>query len=185
MRTATVFLVLLVSFTVTSRESLADEPFKLTIPDQGWTIAFESPPLRQFQGETKGKSFIFQATEQKSFHLSLFVEEPKNKDNTHEACFNYYWQLAKRNPMIDPSSIKVDKSSKFVKVTYRIKVDDASALNANYYFAFQGRWIDLHVSWFPPAAGDEQKLTAFEKNLSYDTIKPNSQPTSLNPQPTP
>ena len=34
----------------------ADEPYTITIPDQGWTIKFESPPLRQFQGETNPKS---------------------------------------------------------------------------------------------------------------------------------
>jgi hypothetical protein len=174
MRAMLIALTTLAAVPVTHRPIRGDEPYTITIPGQGWTIAFESPPLREFQGESKGNTFVFQATERKAFNLSLFVEEPKNEEKGHEACFNYYWPKAKRNPMIDQASAKVEKTDKFVKMTYRIKADEVSALNVNYYFAFQGRWIDVHVSRYPAAADDEQRLAAFEKSLVYEVIKENS-----------
>lgn len=154
----------------------ADEPFTLTIPGQGWTVDFESPPLKQFQGESKGKTFVFRATEEKAFNLSLFVEEPKNSETGHEACFNYYWPRSKRNPMIDQKSVKIEKTPKYVKVTYQILAGDSNAANANFYFAFQGRWIDLHVSRYPAAAGDDEKLAAFEKSIAYEVTKKAAKP---------
>jgi hypothetical protein len=176
MRTAVIAVFSIAALATTFEVAAADEPFTLTIPTQGWTIAFASPPLRDYQGEAKDKSFVFRATEEKNFNLSVFVEQPKNKDATHEACFNYYWPLAKRNPMIDQGSVKVEKGEKFVKVTYLIKAGPATASNANFYFAFQGRWIDVHASYYPSAADDEQKLAAFEKSLSYEVTKNTAAP---------
>jgi hypothetical protein len=171
MRTAIFAAVLLSSLVASEQHALADEPYTITIPGQGWYVSFESPPLRQFQGETRGKDFAFQATEKKAFNLSMFVEEPKEDDGTHEDCYDHYWPLAKRNPLIDQDSVKVEKGDKFVKVTYQVNAGNVNSLNANYYFAFHGRWIDLHVSFFPSAADDKDKLAAFEKSLVYQTFE--------------
>ena len=44
--------------------------------------------------------------------------------------------------------------------------------NVNYYFAFKGRWIDVHISKLPRGRDDEQIFAAFEKNLSYQENTP-------------
>ena len=69
------------------------------------------------------------------------------------------------------ASVKIDKLERFVKVTYKVTVGDTAGINVNYYFAFQDRWIDLHVSRFPAAPDDAEKFAAFEKSLVYETIK--------------
>lgn len=154
---------------------LADEPFTITIPGQGWSVAFEAPPLSQFQGQSHGKTFIFQGTEPKAFNVSMFVEEAKSKDSTNESCFKYYWPLAKRNPLIDQQSVKKETLPKFIKVTYLVRAHESTAFDVNYYFAFQGCWVDLHASWFPAATDADQKLAAFEKSIAYEMGKDKAQ----------
>ena len=171
MRTKFIAAISVLVIAISCQSILADELYTLTIPGQGWSVAFAAPPLLEFQGQSNGKSFVYQAADRKAFNLSLFVEEPKNSQTGHEACFNYYWPKSKRNPMIDQATVKIEKMPKFVKVMYRIKAEESTALNANYYFAFHDRWIDLHVSLFPPAPDNEQKLAAFEKSIVYEITK--------------
>ena len=78
--------------------------------------------------------------------------------------------------MIDQDSVKVEKSEKFVKVTYKVTAGDTSGINVNYYFAFQDHWIDLHISRFPPGPDDAEKFAAFEKSLVYEKIKAKDKP---------
>jgi len=37
----------------------------------------------------------------------------------------------------------------------------------NYYFAYSGRWIDVHISIIAPSDQDSQVVTAFDRSLSY------------------
>ena len=175
MRAPFLAAVALLVVALTHQVTRANEPFTITIPGQGWTVAFESQPLLQYQGQSKGKTFIFQGTEQKAFNLSMFVEEPKSKDSSNESCFKYYWPLAKRNPLIDQQSVKSETLPKFVRVTYLVRAHESSAFDVNYYFAFQGHWVDLHASWFPSATDDDQKLAAFEKSIAYELTKDKAQ----------
>jgi hypothetical protein len=39
--------------------------------------------------------------------------------------------------------------------------------NINYYFAFRGKWIDVHVSVIQPTPADAAILDAFEASLDY------------------
>ncbi len=154
-----------------SLPSRSAEPFTVTIPGQGWTIVFESPSLQNFKGQSNDKAFQFQANGEGGLNLSIFVEDPSNKDAGHAACADYYWPLAKRNPMIDQDSVKTTKLDNFVKVTYNVKAGAKTAANVNYYFAFQGKWIDVHISRFPSSEDDAKILAAFEKSLIYKAAK--------------
>src|SRR4051812_46903502 len=116
MRTAIAVTMLVTLSLVTSQTAAGAEPFQLTVPGQSWSLAFESPPLLNFSGQAKDKRFQFRATGEAGFNLSVFVEEPKAKSDGHESCSNYYWPLAKRNPMIDQGSVKVTKTDQYVKV---------------------------------------------------------------------
>jgi len=161
-----------------SHLAVGAEPFNLTIPGQGWFIAFESPSLSNFVGQTNGKSSQFRAIGETGFNVTIYVEEPKGKSESHESCFNYYWPLAKRNPTIDQPSVKVMKTDRFVKVSYVSKVaegnKETATSNVNYYFRFKGRWVDVHVSRYPPRKDDDEVLAAFEKSISYRTSKSES-----------
>lgn len=152
------------------------EPFTVTVPGQGWTIAFESPALQNYKGQSNDKAFQFQAMSEAGFNLSIFVEEAGAKEGGHAACADKYWPLAKRNPMIDQDSAKKTTTENFVKVAYNIKAGEGAnakiVANVNYYFAFQGKWIDVHVSRYPSAADDAEILANFEKSLTYKITKP-------------
>jgi hypothetical protein len=152
------------------------EPFVVTIPGQGWEIAMETPPLANFAGQAKPKGFQFRATSgEDGFNVSIFVEQPQGHEKTHEAVFNHYWPMAKQNPLIDASSIKVTKTAKFVKVAYRFDLGqadkDAKNRQVNYYFFFKDRWIDVHISKMPLAESDDKVFDAFERALAYDSTK--------------
>ena len=147
------------------------ESTTITIPDQGWTLSFDSPSLEHFSGDAKGKDFVFNAADEGGFSLSIYVEEPKNAKTGHEACFDYYWPLAKRNPLIDAKSATIEKSDHFVKVSYNVTVSDGgektTVRNVNYYFAFQGRWVDVHVSRYLSGDDDAKLFDTFERSLTY------------------
>jgi hypothetical protein len=166
-----VFAVLLVQTSARSAE-----PFTVTVPGQGWTIAFESPSLQNYKGQSNDKAFQFQAMGEGGFNLSIFVEEAGAKEGGHAACADNYWPLAKRNPMIDQESAKTTKTDNFVRVAYNIKAGDGANVkivaNINYYFAFQGKWIDVHISRYPSTAADADILASFEKSLTYKITKP-------------
>ena len=152
------------------------EPFIVTIPGQGWTITMDVPPLANIAGQSKANNFQFRATSgENGFNVSIFVEQPQGREKTHEAVFNHYWPMAKQNPLIDASSIKVTKTAKFVKVAYRFDLGqtdkDAKNRQVNYYFYFKDRWIDVHISKMPLADVDDKLFDAFEKALAYVSTK--------------
>jgi hypothetical protein len=97
------------------------------------------------------------------FNLSLFVEKPAGAGTQHGDVFDHYWALSKRNPLIEEDSIKVERNQKFVKVSYRI----GPMPNVNYYFAYKGRWVDLHISKLPFAKDDEKLFASFDQLLAY------------------
>lgn len=41
-------------------------------------------------------------------------------------------------------------------------------LHINYYFIFQGKWMDLHVSMVNPTPEDLAFLATLEKSLRYE-----------------
>lgn len=108
--------------------------------------------------------------------MSFFVEERKGKAHGHQACTDYYWPLAKRNPMIDQSTVEMKKEKTFVMVSYRIRGGQVGnkfdVPNINLFFEYKGKWIDLHISKFPFKDSDQKLLDAFVKSLKYETVPP-------------
>jgi hypothetical protein len=151
------------------------EPFVLTIPAAGWQIQLEAPPLEDFAGQTTGKNFAFQAAGNGGFNVSVFVEMPRSDRQGHEACYEHYWPLAKRNPLIDQGSVKVSKSEKHVKVEYIIKppgtANGRENRHVNYYFAHQGRWVDVHASQSPSRDEEGKLFDVFDRGLSLAPSK--------------
>lgn len=145
----------------------ADE---LIIPVLGeaWVVTADAPPLDAFQGEKSGQGFHYQAASSQGFNISCFVEKPANDKQGHEACLEYYWPKAKRNPMIDQKSVQIFKKANFSKVTYDVTAG-VTMRNANYYIAHDGRWVDIHVSMLSTLP-DEEILEDFEKSLRLRSV---------------
>ena len=162
------FIVLLFGW-MAAEDDVQVEPVAVTVPSKGWRIEFEAPPLLEFSGVRRGEAFQYRAAGERSFILSIFVEPPKGKGDRHTDCFEHYWPLAKKNPTVDQQSIKVTKTDDYVKVTYTANVNVAGKqskiANANYYFAHEGRWIDVHASIYPPSDDEAETLGQFEKSL--------------------
>lgn len=150
------------------------EPVAVTVPGQGWQIEFDAPPLLEFSGGRRGEAFQYRAAGERSFILSIFVEPPKGKGSHPTDCFEHYWPLAKRNPMIDQQSVKVTKTDDYVKVTYTVIANVAGTqskiANANYYFAHEGRWIDVHASIYPPTDKEAETFQQFEQSLKLGRL---------------
>ena len=152
------------------------EIFVITVPGQGWRITFDGPTMSRYAGQTKGDDFVFQATGAgHGYNLSVFVEKPRDNGDTNEDVYDFYWPQAKQNPLVDQKSVKVEKTDHYIRVTYNQVIPGGLAggkdlihANANYYFAFEGRWIDVHVSAEPAEKAPDRPFDAFEKSLTYE-----------------
>jgi len=135
---------------------------RIEIFKQGWAITVLNPGLRELSRHLSDTQFIYQAIGPNGFNLSIFVETPASKSTENSDVFNYYWPRASRNPLIDEKSIKTEMMSKFVKVS-------CTALdipNVSYYFAFKGKWVDVHISKSHFTKQDEKFFADFEETLS-------------------
>ena len=82
---------------------------------------------------------------------------------SNDDVYQFYWPRASRNPLIDPQSIRMERKEKFAKVTYTT----VDMPNVNYYFAYGGRWVDVHISNLANAKAADQIFADFESQLSY------------------
>ena len=168
-----VTLVTLVSYSGAGEAQT--EPFVVTVPGRGWQIHLQAPPLNKFAGHIQGDSFVFQAAGAGGFNVSAFVEEPSSNRSGHEACFEHYWPMAKRNPIIDQTSVKIVKSKKYVKVSYLVnppgQASGKTNRHVNYYFSHEGRWVDVHASQSPARDEEAKSFEDFESGLSYGPAK--------------
>jgi hypothetical protein len=144
------------------KQPKVDEPptvgnLAIEIPNQGWKITVLNPGLRVLDKQSSADQFVYRAFGRDNFEISIFVEKPSGKGAENTDVFNYYWPKASRNPLIDEKSVKTETKEKFVKVSYT----SLDIPNANYYFAFKDRWIDVHIS------GNRKWFADFEAQLSY------------------
>jgi uncharacterized repeat protein (TIGR01451 family) len=139
------------------------EDVAVDIPNQGWKITIPNVGFGSLDREVNNDAFVCRGIGQDGLNLSVFVETPGGSGTGNDAVLNYYWPKASRNPLIDQKSVHVENKEKFAKVSYTT-LDIA---NANYYFAFKGKWVDLHVS--KPARGTpaDALFADFETRLSY------------------
>lgn len=137
---------------------------RIEILNQGWGITVLSPGLRELGRQVNAAQFVYRAIAQNGFNLSVFVETPETGHGmTHSDVFNFYWPKASRNPLIDERSIKTETTAEFVKVSYT----SLDIPNVNYYFAYKGKWVDVHISKSPARKDDEKLFSDFEQTLSY------------------
>ncbi|MCU1230208.1 MAG: hypothetical protein JWO97_3092, partial [Acidobacteria bacterium] len=158
-------LILLVVFAGTATAAT----FTLPVPNEGWHFSFDMPPLAAPQTSKKPDGFAFRGNAER-FNISVFVEAPSGTGTTHRDCYNYYWPLAQRNPMIVKSTIAVTEKPTFVRVQYELETEfqgqKIRQRSVNYYIAWRGKWIDVHISIIAPEADDQKIFDAFDAGLA-------------------
>jgi hypothetical protein len=148
---------------VLSSDALSADELIIPVLGESWFVAANTPPLDAFQAEKTDRGFHYQGAASQGFNISCFVEKPTNDRPGHEACFEHYWPLAKRNPTIDQDSVRVTKSTNYTKVSYDTTIGPLMH-HANYYLSHEGRWLDIHVSTLSTLPSDKI-LTTFEESL--------------------
>jgi len=144
--------------------------YEIVVPGDGWRICFDSPPLSETPEFRKnGPSGYACQGNSGRFNISIFVENPQGQGKTHKECHDFYWPKAGRNPLIVKDTVAASNTPKYCRVQYDIVADfQGRAIrhkNVNYYMAFRGRWLDVHISIIEPTAEDEKVFAAFDKSL--------------------
>lgn len=147
----------------------ATQPTRIPIPGAGWEIRFESPKLSAPEESGKAPVYTFRANADR-FNISLFVEPPQGAGSTHEACYQHYWRKASRNSDIIEKSVTLSPGKKYYRVQYDCNVAGMGLRmrHVNYYFVFQGKWVDVHISIIAPTKADAKILAAFDQSLTYE-----------------
>jgi len=147
--------------------SVFAESQSIPIIGLGWTLTVDAPAFATKKEKPGDGGFTFQANSG-NFNLSVFVETPAKVGGNKE-CFDFYWAKASRNPLIDKLSVETGSNAKFHRVQYTMNSKDQAftVKHVNYYFAFEGKWIDVHISITNPTARDRGLIAAFDKGLGY------------------
>jgi hypothetical protein len=145
------------------------EPVTLAIPGEGWNLSFDAPPIIWTECDKASSGVRYLGSSENGFNVSFFVEEPKSASRGNKTCADYYWSLGKKNPAIDQSTVEIEETKDFVKVSYRIRTKLEGRVidmpNINLYFEYQGKWVDVHISKLPFEDSDQRILDAFVESL--------------------
>jgi hypothetical protein len=98
---------------------LSAEVRSVPIPNEGWTLSFDAPPLTRNQDSKTADGYAYRANAGR-FNLSFFVETPAAYSAKHKDVYEYYWPLASRNPLISKPTIRTSETPSFVSVQYEI-----------------------------------------------------------------
>ena len=159
---------------VPSAATSALETARIEVPDEGWSLSFQAPGLTQ-QKQATGKGGFQWMANATPFVISFFAETPAGGP-THQACFDHYWALSSRNPTLDKSSISISRTPTYHRVQYDCRGTYQGRpylqRNVNYFFAFRGRWMDLHVSVLNPTGEGDGIFEGFDRSLNYGPSHP-------------
>jgi hypothetical protein len=146
------------------------EIITLNVPETNWHIRFDAPQLVEKYEVKRPNKYIFSA-KAGGFNMSVLVEAPRDQGMRHEDCYNYYWPKTERSPMIAKSTVSATHTPKYYRVEYDTIVqfhhDRMRQHNVDYYFADDGKWVDVHISIMAPTPADEAILKTFDESLSY------------------
>lgn len=143
----------------------------LPIPDQGWGITFDAPPLRPVREADSNDHYMYSANAN-NFAVSLHVDTPAcDGGESHEAVLNCFWPKASKDPLINQATVTKSCNSTYCKISYDFEntFQDAAIKQKHLYFlfAYHGRWANLHVSVSNPKSNDLQLLEKFEQSVNY------------------
>jgi hypothetical protein len=146
------------------------ELIEIPVGKREWTIRFDGPVLGRQEATILRDGFRFTGNS-KRFNVSIFVEPPQSPTGENKECQEFYWKNASRNEMIKKDSVKITHTDKFYRVGYMVagdvKGEKFTQSNVNYYFVFDGKWMDMHVSIIEPDAQDVEIIKKIDKTLKY------------------
>jgi hypothetical protein len=136
----------------------------IPIPNQNWKLTIANLGFSDWNKEQDNNQFRLRGLPGPSgFNIVLLVEPPANNLPGNDPAYNFYWSSMGHDSAIDAQSVKVDKRDKFTKVSYTAQGQP----NVNYFFAYQGQWVDIHLSKGSSDPGDQKVFTEFDNDLAY------------------
>ncbi|HUA38487.1 MAG TPA: hypothetical protein VMA35_08870 [Candidatus Sulfopaludibacter sp.] len=148
-----------------AQSSPTNEYVIIPIPNQDWKVSFINLGFSNWDKklDNNNQFVVHGLPGPNGFNLVLFVDVPANSLPGNDPVYNYFWSNMAHDSLIDPQSVKVKKTDKFVAVAYSAQGQP----NVNYFFAYQGSWVDLHLAKPSFAPGDDKLFAAFDNSLSY------------------
>lgn len=143
----------------------------IPIPDQGWAITFESPPLRTVREADSNDHYMYSGNAN-NFAVSLYVDTPACQGGTtHEDVLNCFWPAAGKDPLIQHASVKKSCSAHYCSIRYDLEntFQEAAIKQKHlvFLFATRDRWARLHVTLSNPSAEDINRLETLAATLRY------------------
>ncbi|MGB7767475.1 MAG: hypothetical protein WBN22_01290 [Verrucomicrobiia bacterium] len=136
----------------------------ISIPNQNWKLIIADLGFSDWKKQEDNNQFVLHGqTGPGGFNLALFVEAPANNLPGNDPVYNFYWLNLAHDSLIDAQSVKVEREDKFIKVAYTAQGQP----NVNYFFACQGKWVDVHLSKGSSDPGDDKLFAEFDNALSY------------------
>ena len=133
---------------------VAEESYRFTIPERGWTVGLELPALNRYQAQSeRGRFRMMGQSDTARFVVSIHVEPTES--STSSECRTEYWAKASGNPVIVGESVKTLDISGNPSTSYRMDIEHEgekfSTQNTNTYVFHDGTCVDVHLSIFPDA----------------------------------
>jgi len=143
----------------------------LMIPDQGWGVTFDAPPLRPVREANSSHHYMYSANV-RNFAVSLYVDTPIcHGGEAHEDVMNCFWPNASKDPLINQASVQKSCNARYCTISYDFEnTFQATSIRQKhllFLFATHGRWANLHVSVSNPTAHDLALLETFRQSFSY------------------
>ena len=136
----------------------------IPIPQQNWKPTIANLGFSDWNKEQDSHQFKLRGLPgQSGFNIVSLVEPPANNFPGNDPAYMFYWSGMGHDSAIDAQSVKVEKRDKFTKVSYSAQGQP----NVNYFFAYQGQWVDIHLSKDSSDPGDQKTFTEFDNDLAY------------------
>ncbi len=147
-----------------SQTTAALKYLSIPIPNQNWKLTIADLGFGDWKKQEDKKQFVLHGqTGPGGFNLVLLVEGPVNDLGGNDPVYDFYWSHMAHDSLIDAQSVRVERTDKFVKVFYSAQGQP----NVNYFFACQGKWVDVHLSKGLVEPGDDKLFAEFDNGLSY------------------
>jgi len=137
----------------------------IDVPGQGWRIFILNPDLVEVERKTSTNQveFSYKATNKDGFFVGIMVMKPARSGIADEDVFNYWWPQMSRLPEIDKNSVKAERGDHFIKVSYTAQ----GVPNVNFYSAYRGKWVDVHIGKNPYTEADAKLFNDFDAHLDF------------------
>ncbi len=143
----------------------------MPIPDQGWAITFDAPPLRPVREADSNDHYMYYGNAN-FFSVVINVDTPACEGgDSHENVLNCFWTRAGKDPLINQASVQKSCNSNYCKISYDLEnsFQDKGIRQRHVHllFAYKNKWSNVHVSYANPDEAGLKLLERFEQSFSY------------------